>query len=85
MNRIKNDRGEWVVAVGSPGSIERIKCQYPMLISDIQRARDYKDEPGSLDEMPFIWMDVEGWMDAHKVIQDDRGAIYNYFGFEDII
>lgn len=29
MNKIKNDRGEIVCAVGAEGSIARIKCQYP--------------------------------------------------------
>lgn len=84
-NGLKNDRGEWVTAIGAPGSRERIKCQYPMLISDIEKARDYKDEPGSLDEFPFSWMDVEGWIKAHKVPKEDYQAIYYFFGFDDII
>lgn len=31
-NSIKNDRGVFVCAVGAPGSIERVKLEYPDLI-----------------------------------------------------
>jgi hypothetical protein len=31
-NYIENDRGEMVIAVGAPGSIERAKVQWPELI-----------------------------------------------------
>ena len=34
-NMIKNDLGETVWAVGAPGSIERIKCEYPNLIEHL--------------------------------------------------
>ena len=32
MNYIKDDYGRMVVAVGAPGSVARVKCQYPKLI-----------------------------------------------------
>lgn len=32
MNKVKNDRGEWVTAVGAPGSLERVKVERPTLI-----------------------------------------------------
>ena len=35
MNVIKNDFGDWVEAVGCPGSIERMKVEYPKLISEL--------------------------------------------------
>lgn len=31
MNYIKNDKGEMVIAVGAPGSLARLRCQYPKL------------------------------------------------------
>lgn len=34
-NHIINDQGETVVAVGAPGSIERLKAEYPLLISGL--------------------------------------------------
>lgn len=34
-NYIQNDRGESVIAVGAPGSLERVKVQYPELIREI--------------------------------------------------
>jgi hypothetical protein len=35
MNHIKNDLGEWAVAVGADGSIERCKVAYPKLIKQL--------------------------------------------------
>lgn len=35
MNRILNDYGEWVVADGSPGSVNRAMCEHPRLINDL--------------------------------------------------
>jgi|SRR5262245_4117717 len=37
MNEIKNDKGEWVVAVGAPGSVERVKVEWPTLIEAVTR------------------------------------------------
>ncbi len=34
-NHIVNDRGETVLAVGAPGSIERLKVEHPKLISEL--------------------------------------------------
>lgn len=39
MSTIKNDRCETVLAIGAPGSIERVKVQYPSLIQKIQNCR----------------------------------------------
>lgn len=33
MNTIENDYGQVVIAVGAPGSQERVKAQYPKLIN----------------------------------------------------
>lgn len=33
MNSIKNDLGQNVVSIGAPASIERVKIEYPKLIS----------------------------------------------------
>lgn len=35
MNTITNDFGKAVLAVGAPGSIERVKVQYPKAIRDL--------------------------------------------------
>lgn len=35
MNKILNDRGQLVLAVGAPGSIERAKIEYPALIDTL--------------------------------------------------
>ena len=35
VNYVKNDKGESVIAIGAPGSIERVKVEYPGLIEDI--------------------------------------------------
>lgn len=35
MNKIKNDRGELVYAVGEDGSIARTKCQYPAALERV--------------------------------------------------
>ena len=31
-NHVQNDRGEWVIAVGAPGSMERVRVERPSLI-----------------------------------------------------
>lgn len=36
MNKVRNDRGEWVTAIGAPGSLERIKVERPVLIAKIR-------------------------------------------------
>jgi hypothetical protein len=35
VNYVKNDLGENVLAVGAPGSIARVKQEYPKLISEL--------------------------------------------------
>lgn len=35
MNYIKNDYEKHVISIGSPGSIERVKIQYPKLIEQL--------------------------------------------------
>jgi len=32
MNTVKNDYGQWVIAIGAPGSMERIKIERPAAI-----------------------------------------------------
>lgn len=39
MNYLHNDRGQRVIAVGAPGSRERVKCEYPQLIEELQALR----------------------------------------------
>jgi hypothetical protein len=39
MNHVLNDRGETVIAVGAPGSVERARCEYPHLIEDLDVLR----------------------------------------------
>ncbi len=39
MNTLINDLGEEVTAVGAPGSIERVKVEYPNLIQALQNQR----------------------------------------------
>ena len=39
MNSLFNDRGVRVVAVGAPGSRERVRCEYPALIAELQERR----------------------------------------------
>ena len=41
MNYIKNDKGLFVTAIGAPGSIERVKCEWPGLI---ERLNDLYDK-----------------------------------------
>lgn len=36
MNRIKNDYGQWVIAVGSENSLERMKVKWPKLIAEMK-------------------------------------------------
>lgn len=40
MNKIKNDYGEWVVAVGAPNSVERMRCKHPKLINRLKYRHD---------------------------------------------
>lgn len=35
MNHLRNDRGQMVIAVGAPGSEERLRAEYPMLIEGL--------------------------------------------------
>lgn len=35
MNRIRNDKGEYVIAEGAPYSTMRMKCQYPALLEQL--------------------------------------------------
>lgn len=35
MNQTKNDRGEWVVAVGAPNSLKRFECENPAFIAEV--------------------------------------------------
>jgi len=35
MNHTTNDRGEYVIAIGAPGSIARVTVEYPMLIAEL--------------------------------------------------
>jgi hypothetical protein len=46
VNYVKNDKGETVIAIGAPGSIERVKVEYPGLIEDINEflSNTKKDE-----------------------------------------
>ena len=37
MNSIKNDIGEIVTAMGAPGSVERVKVEYPSLIKKLNK------------------------------------------------
>lgn len=39
MNHLFNDRGQRVIAVGAPGSRERVKCEYPALIEELTALR----------------------------------------------
>jgi hypothetical protein len=39
MNVIINDFGKQVIAVGAPGSYERIKCTYPSLIQYLYKVK----------------------------------------------
>lgn len=34
-----NDRGQRVIAVGAPGSRERVKCEYPQLVEELTALR----------------------------------------------
>ena len=36
MNKTLNDKGETVIAIGAPGSPERIKIEYPNLIEKLK-------------------------------------------------
>jgi hypothetical protein len=35
-NHIKNDKGESVIAVGAPGSVARMLCEFPVLIQTVR-------------------------------------------------
>lgn len=39
MNVVENDRGEWVTAVGAPGSLARAQVEWPDLIEKIRTLR----------------------------------------------
>lgn len=39
MNCLFNDRGQRVIAVGAPGSRERVKCEWPALLDELQALR----------------------------------------------
>ena len=52
MNTITNDHGQSVLAVGAPGSIERVKVEYPKLIARLNTLyHEACDSPGrAVDE-----------------------------------
>lgn len=37
VNSVKNDKGEYVIAVGAPSSEARVAVEYPKLIEDINK------------------------------------------------
>jgi hypothetical protein len=53
-NYVENDRGEMVVAVGAPGSLERVKVEWPSLIERLDNlwcnAQAYKSPGDRVDE-----------------------------------
>lgn len=42
MNHLRNDRGEFITAVGAPGSPARVKAQYPALIARVKQNPDQR-------------------------------------------
>jgi len=54
VNSVKNDRGEYVIAIGAPGSIARVKVEYPKLI----------------DRINSLWNQQAGQDEAIEAIRD---------------
>lgn len=71
MNKLKNDRGEEVVAIGAPGSPSRARVQYPDTIKKIVKMVDLKDD-GSFD---FPTNEVEQLFEKLKTPEEDRQGI----------
>lgn len=74
MNRIQNDKGEYVIAVGSPTSIMRIKCTYPALLeklATLKRARNGTLSPLAIDEQLHT-AEVPLWMfeTFYEIVED---------------
>ena len=65
-NKLLNDRDEWVRSVGSPGSPERIKSEYPRLIKEIEKEKEYSRVNAYPDEQ-YGWSNVEALMDLHDL------------------
>lgn len=40
MNRVKNDKGEWVIASGASNSLARFECEYPAFIKEVGKYYD---------------------------------------------
>ena len=54
MNTTMNDKGERVTAIGAPGSIERVKVEWPALICKIKNV--YLTQPTAQGQQALINM-----------------------------
>jgi len=62
-NHIVNDRGETVLAVGMPGSIARLKAQYPRLISELTEDNFIE----TIEATDFSLLEVNNLIEVRKV------------------
>ena len=65
MNHITNDFGVDVIAVGAPGSIARMRCQWPSLLNSIN-AMFFDEGPGrniddALEAIKYVGVPKEDW------------------------
>jgi len=72
VNHVVNDKGEMVIAIGAPGSIERAKVQWPALIERLNRlyASAYESYGKAVDEAYQMIRDagVKGRMETDSIL-----------------
>lgn len=66
-----NDRGEMVPALGEPGSVERVKCEWPWLINRIwEQYTNHWRNKGSQSEH-FIVSYIRHDFITHRIPRDE--------------
>lgn len=69
MNTVTNDKGETVLAVGAPGSLERVKVEWPALINKIKNV--YLSQPTAQGQMTLI----NAMLNKRRIVGIDRQSI----------
>ena len=81
MNYIQNDYGKYVIAIGAPGSIARVRVQYPKLIDRLRSLHMQQISYNSfvLDDIITSLIDagIESKMEVESVIAVTL-EIYNH-------
>ena len=85
MDHILNDRGETVLAVGKPGSVERAQCERPEFL---KRLMDYRNEQAAkgsatpkLDEEATVYV-AQSLHEQGIVAEDEAISLLSAAGFQ---